>query len=280
MPHCLGALDGRHMQVMAPKASGSTFFNYKKTFSVVLLALVDADYTFLVVDVGAEGSLSDPAVLKDSLFGKRMAAKKLKVPDSDFLPNTNSCLEYFFVGDNIFQLRQDLMKPFSGKKLTYKDAIFNYRLSRARRVVENAFGILVARWQIFRKPLNVKLENANNIILATICLHNFIMRTRGVEKHDEYLPPNFVDVELQNGDVAAGQWRDFIVTGDGALQPARSRPRRPAPGAIAARNKLVEYVNGPGAVSWQDERVMSGFWGAHVAGTVPQPAVANASDSD
>jgi hypothetical protein len=57
-PSRLGALDGKHITIQAPSNGGSLYFNYRKTFSFVLLALVDAQYNFIAVDVGAHGKHS------------------------------------------------------------------------------------------------------------------------------------------------------------------------------------------------------------------------------
>jgi len=64
-PLCIGAMDGKHISMKKPAKSGSTFFNYKHTFSFQLLAVVDAEYRFTYVDVGCQGRVGDAGVYKN-----------------------------------------------------------------------------------------------------------------------------------------------------------------------------------------------------------------------
>ncbi|KAJ8946636.1 hypothetical protein NQ314_008808 [Rhamnusium bicolor] len=86
----------------------------------------------------------------------------------------------------------------------YDEKILNYRLCRARRVVENAFGILASGFRIFLQPINVNVDKIDIIILACCVLHNFLRKS----SKSYYITEHTVDQEdLNNGDVIPGQWR-------------------------------------------------------------------------
>jgi len=80
-------------------------------------------------------------------------------------------LPFVLLGDEAFPLKENLLRLYPGKNLTEGQLNFNFRLSRARRVVENAFGILAARFGVFRRPMLVKAEL---IVKAATVLHNFL----------------------------------------------------------------------------------------------------------
>ena len=85
----------------------------------------------------------------------------------------NGQLAYYLVGDEIFALKLWMMRPYPGK-LTEEERVLNYRLSRSRHVIENAFGILRARRRIFSRPIKASIENTERYIMAAVCLHNYL----------------------------------------------------------------------------------------------------------
>ena len=78
--HAVGALHGKHIVIKKPKKSGSEYFNYKGYFSLVLLALVNTDYKFLWVNVGASGSSSDAQIFHCSKLRRRIENRRLGLP--------------------------------------------------------------------------------------------------------------------------------------------------------------------------------------------------------
>ena len=150
-PNFKGAVDGKHVYIEAPANSGSVYFNYKKTFFVVLLALVDATYNFIKIDVGSFGRSSDGGIFSHSALGRRMENGSLHIPLDSCLPGTNVQAPSLLVGDEAFPLHTYLMRPYPGRQSIGNDFMtcLNNRLSRARRVSESAFGILAQKFRIF-----------------------------------------------------------------------------------------------------------------------------------
>ena len=153
-PNCSGAIDGKHVKVQAPPNSCSMFFNYKHSFSVVLLTLVDARYKFTVVDIGSYVRNSDGGIFAHSKLGKYLEIY-VGIPEDKQLPGTSFLAPHVIVGDEAFPLKTYLTRPYPGSqsKGGNETSIFNYRLSKARRVVENAFGILSQKFQICQRTL-------------------------------------------------------------------------------------------------------------------------------
>ncbi|XP_052271808.1 uncharacterized protein LOC127872525 [Dreissena polymorpha] len=147
VPHACGAIDGKHVAIRCPNNTGSLFHNYKGFFSVVLLALVDADYRFVWTEIDGYGSMSD-AQIYESELKECLEDGTLGFPDPDPIPNDDQDMPNFILGDDAFGLRTHLMKPYSHRGLSKQEFITNYRISRERRVVKNALGILAQRWQI------------------------------------------------------------------------------------------------------------------------------------
>ena len=148
-PHVIGAIDGKHIACKSPANTGSNYFNYKGFFSVILLAVVTSDYKFLWIDVSGKGSSSDAHIYNASDFREGLKNNDIiGFPQPDPLPGDTEDIPYFLVGDDALALRTYMMKPYGNRDMTRKQRIFNYRLSRARRVVENSFGILANRFQV------------------------------------------------------------------------------------------------------------------------------------
>ena len=250
-PHCLGAVDGKHVVIQAPYNAGSSFFNYKNTHSIVLMAVADAQYCFLYVDIGDTGRHSDGSIFSNSSFGRALNSAELGLPSADSSVPGLGEFPYCFVGDEAFPLRGYLMRPYPGRHLPLHQRIFNYRLSRSRRIIENAFGILVARWRIFRQPIIASPENTKSFVKACVALHNFLQK----EQSTKYCPHGFVDSEDANGGQVSGTWRDGRE--DAGMTPISLLASNNYTGqAKELRDRLAAFLVSPaGSVSWQMQSV-------------------------
>lgn len=213
--NCVGALDGKHIAIEKPEHTGSLYFNYKGFYSIVLLALVNSKKEFIMIDVGINGRVSDGGVLFYSQFGELLEHDKLTLPEPASLPNTNEKFPFVIVGDEAFALRTNLMKPYPQKSLNEERHVFNQRISRARAVVENAFGILNSRFGVFQKAIKLEPEKATIIVTACCYLHNFLSKNSNSSYHQQITEeensnslPNLKSTTHRNSSTAAKEVRE------------------------------------------------------------------------
>nr|CAH7745552.1 unnamed protein product [Callosobruchus chinensis] len=233
-PSCYGAIDGKHVNIKAPPKSGSEFYNYKKTNSIVLMAIADHNYCFTYIDVGANGSASDGGVFKNSSIYRRL--------EDGLLP-----MDGIIVGDAAFPLKSYLLKPYPGSQLSTSEKIFNYRLSRARRIVENAFGILVSRFRVFENAIPTSLNTVDAIVCASCALHNWLRKNSY-----SYITPTCVDREDSEGQIIPGTWRSEITP---LISINDQRRGNHSVNAKEKRDLLKSYFMTNGSVPWQFNRI-------------------------
>ena len=248
-PNCLGAVDGKHVRITPPPDCGSYFWNYKGYNSLVLLAAVNANYEFTMADIGTNGRVSDGGVIGNTEFGRRLSNGTLNLPDDAPPVNSGCNLPYVFVGDEPFALRPDFMKPYPQKNLNVENRIFNYRLSRARRFVENVFGIMASRFRILYTSINLKLSSIEKVVMACVVLHNYLRKTCP----SKYSPEEcFHRDDISNRTIVPGLSLDpNSVAGLENGQGTRNYSQV----AKEVRVKFKEYFANEGAVPWQKDFV-------------------------
>ena len=253
-PNCLGAIDGKHVTIQCPPRGGSMYYNYKKFHSIVLLAAVNAKYEFIMVDVGDYGRLSDGSVFSSSQFGNAINTGSLNLPPPRRLDSTDTLYPYVFVGDDAFPLKTCLLKPYPGQIMPEPERIANYRISRARRIVENAFGIATSRFRIFRRPISVNVNTAIAVTKAVVALHNFLMKSKTAQDRSRYCPPDFLDFE-NDGVVKKGNWRNEQYN-EALISVSNTGSNNYSLLAKQVRDKYRDYFySTEGSVAWQWEMI-------------------------
>lgn len=182
LPNCTASVDGKHIRIKAPLGSGSAYINYKGFFSIVLLGVVDADGLFITVDVGEYGRNSDGRAFQSSRFGKAIQQGSLHLPEPAPLPEETMPIPFYFVADEAFSLKTNVMKPFSRSQLTNDRRVFNSRLSRGRKTVECAFGMLSSKFRVLNTMICCAPSKVDLLIQAMCVLHNVIRKHDGTFK--------------------------------------------------------------------------------------------------
>lgn len=227
IPNCVGSIDGKHVRIKCPNNSGSAYYNYQGFFSIVLLGCVDADSLFTWISVGDYGRNSDGRVINSAGVITALENNEISLPNPQPLPNTVAPpFPYFFIGDQGFPLKTNLFRPYPKKTSDDRKRVFNYRLSRARKTVECAFGILAHKFRLFLSQIECNPEKATKIVKAACILHNFI--------------------KMHDGVAATPSYENEILTAYNNWTPLpRTAPQGQRNQAKALRDLLCEYFTKP-----------------------------------
>lgn len=218
-PQGVGALDGCHLEVCPPKDNASDYYNYKGWYSIILLAVADHNYKFLSTSVGSPGKNHDANVFRRSKLPRNLASPLFSM-EAKTVEGVHVCP--LLLGDQAFPLQTHLMKPFPrpGPAGT-PSQIFNYRLSSARRVIENAFGRLKARFRMMHKGLECDIHNVNSVVRAACVLHNICEHLR---------------------DQCDTSWVDAVRCDDERRPQPDCRSNRRDPLGVAVREALAQHL--------------------------------------
>lgn len=221
---------GKHCTIRAPYKTGTQFFNHKKTYSVVLLAVCDSKFRFSYINVGGFGSESDGGIFKNSNLGICLENGTIPLPDPIVTHHSRTPIPFVLLGDAAFPLKKNLMTPYSGQDLEDDKYLYNKELARGRATIENSFGVLAARWQIFHTSITAEPTTVDDIIKCTVVLHNYL-----TDEGSKYINREYIDHEI-NGILVEGHWRRDIPPGGTLLQPL------PEPLELEPRNATQEAV--------------------------------------
>ena len=160
IPYVVGAVDGSHIPIVAPRLHAADYYNRKGFHSILLQGVVSSKCMFWNFDIGWAGSMHDANLWEKTAIGQFCEAELLA--------------PYALVGDAAYPCRPWMLAPFRGYKdgLTREEYNWNFVQSSTRMCIERAFGMLKGRWRILLKSIDVHLKNVPDLVSTCIVLHN------------------------------------------------------------------------------------------------------------
>ena len=178
-------------------------------------------------------SSSDAQIFKHSDLRYKIKDDTIGFPESESLVDDGPKVNYFILEDDAFPLKLWLMKPYSKRGMDLNQRVFNYRLSRGSRVVENAFGILMSRFRIFQRPMQPPM--VARVVMSCLVLHNLLRIQYPTSQQDDFGAEGQPPIVLEGNDI-----------------PHEGRN----PEAAKTQRKILrDYFMTDGQVPWQMDRI-------------------------
>jgi len=170
-PSCLGAACARHIELRKASKADSDYLNERRRPSVLLSAVVNANYEFIVVETCPSGHLSvnNPP---NKILERKLQSSKLPCQ-----PNSNQ-LPYVFVADECFKLQENFMVPYRAVSDKGDEAskLFNRQLVKANQRAAKTLAMMAWRFGVLQTPVNLDAKKVQTIVKACCYLHNFFKR--------------------------------------------------------------------------------------------------------
>lgn len=173
------------------------------------------------------------------------------------MPGRNTAVPYVVLADDAFALKPYILKPFPGRSLSVIKRLANYRISRGRRTIENAYGIMSTRYRLLFTSILFDAEKTKHITKAICALHNFHMM-----RLDPTYAPRADLVNTQTGEIVEGAWHDETDTafGVGLRRRNLDQDRDRQLNAIDVRNEFMAFFTEEGQVPWQLQNIGMADW--------------------
>lgn len=199
------------------------------------------------MDVGTNGRVGDAGVYAKSKLRQCLIDRSiLNIPPENQLLNTNISTPYVVLADDAFPLAYNVMKPYPLRNITREQQIFNYRLSRGRRIIESSFGILANRFRLFLTTINLSPEKVRTITLACCSLHNLLIEKR---KHMYSQRESFLENDFDLSMHPLEDNAEMQALGRQNINTGNKRAGK------EVRDALNFFYNGVGKVPWQDNHI-------------------------
>ena len=234
-PYTFAAVDGSHLPIKCPRGGAQAmkqYFNFKGFYSIILVALVDAEYRFIWASAGFPGNTHDSTLFQSTKLWSQILEGKIIPECAQKVEKVN--VPPLILGDGAFPLRTWIMKPHGDAVLTAEKRYFNFRHSRARLVTEGAFGRLKSRFRVLSRKCESSKETVKLYALASVVLHNLC-----IDQGD--LVPRRFDLTLDhasNKRLSPEEVRDVLTLTD--TNQKNYEENRPA--AVKVRNALTKSL--------------------------------------
>ena len=197
LPNIVGAIDGTHIRINAPRESAVDYFSRYQQYDFGIQAVADGNLLFLDFSAGFPGSMHDARMLRNSTLYQR--AEQGDILTGPVVDVNGHEIGPYLLGDSAYPISPWLQKPFPEATRDRSEIQFNRELSSARVKIECAFGCLKSRWRILQKRLDSDIAFSVKTAIACAVLHNFCIKM-GDDWDDDGNPDHY-DFYYDNEDV-------------------------------------------------------------------------------